>query len=169
MLITCWQTSFGHSLQHTRVDLGGGCRGAQPPPPPRDDPRLSNTTGILQKTKMRFIGVKVEQEKFFSGATPPKQNPGSDPEHSCCKFLKSIKFEGKSCPCEGFCIVRLWHSMFWIVFFFRKCETQQTYKLWSNFTDGRRDTYHTVTKFVITCSLVLNPWLNSSGINNIQI
>ena len=32
------------------ADLGGGCRGCAPPPPPtRDDLRFSNTTGILQK------------------------------------------------------------------------------------------------------------------------
>ena len=32
------------------ADLGGGCRGCAPPPP-RDDLRFSNTTGILQKKK----------------------------------------------------------------------------------------------------------------------
>ena len=32
------------------VDLGGGCRGCAPvPPPSRDDLWFSNTTGILQK------------------------------------------------------------------------------------------------------------------------
>ena len=32
-------------------------------PPPRDDLRFSNTTGILQKKRtMWFIGVEVEQE-----------------------------------------------------------------------------------------------------------
>ena len=56
------------------------------PPPPRDDLRFSNTTGILQKKTMWFIGVEVEQEK---SATPPKKKPGSAPEksrrnhHSC--------------------------------------------------------------------------------------
>ena len=50
-----------------------------PPPPPRDDLRFSNTTGILQKKKtMWFIGVEVEQETC---APPPKKNPGSAPEH----------------------------------------------------------------------------------------
>ena len=33
------------------ADLGGGCRGCAPPPP-RDDLRFSNTTGILQKKKL---------------------------------------------------------------------------------------------------------------------
>ena len=57
-----------------------------PQPPPRDDLRFSNTTGILQKKTMWFIGVEVEQEK---SATPPKKNPGSAREksgrnhHSC--------------------------------------------------------------------------------------
>ena len=63
--------------QKTGADLGGGCRGCAPPPP-RDDLRFSNTTGILQKKKtMRFIGVEVEQE---TSAPPPKKNPGSAPE-----------------------------------------------------------------------------------------
>ena len=39
-------------------------------PPPRDDLRFSNTTGILQKKTMWFIGVEVEQE---TSATPPKK------------------------------------------------------------------------------------------------
>ena len=33
------------------ADLGGGCRGCAPPPP-RDDLRFSNTTGILPKKKL---------------------------------------------------------------------------------------------------------------------
>ena len=47
-------------------------------PPPRDDLRFSNTTGILQKKKktMWFIGVEVEQE---TSAPRPKKNPGSAP------------------------------------------------------------------------------------------
>ena len=40
------------------------------------DLRFSNTTGILQKTTMWFIGVEVEQE---TSAPPPKKNPGSAP------------------------------------------------------------------------------------------
>ena len=57
------------------ADLGGGCSGCAPPPP--DDLRFSNTTGILQK-KMWFIGVEVEQE---TSAPPPKKNPGSAPDY----------------------------------------------------------------------------------------
>ena len=34
------------------ADLGGGCRGCAPPPP-GDDLRFSNTTGILQKKKKK--------------------------------------------------------------------------------------------------------------------
>ena len=45
-------------------------------PPPRDDLRFSNTTGILQKKTMWFIGVEVEQE---TSAPPPKKNPGPAP------------------------------------------------------------------------------------------
>ena len=52
-------------INNTGADLGGGCRGcAHPPPPPRGDLRFSNTTGILQKKTMCFIGV---------------DNPGSAP------------------------------------------------------------------------------------------
>ena len=61
------------------ADLGGGCRGCAPPPPPLpwDDLRFSDITGILQKKTMWFIGVEVEQE---TSAPPPKNNPGSAPE-----------------------------------------------------------------------------------------
>ena len=58
------------------ADLGGGCRGCTPPPPPRDNLQFSNTTGILQKKTMWFIGVEVEQE---TSAPPPEKNPRSAP------------------------------------------------------------------------------------------
>ena len=48
----------------------------RPPPLPRDDLQFSNTTGILPKKTMWFIGVEVEQEMR---APPPKKNPGSAP------------------------------------------------------------------------------------------
>ena len=58
------------------ADLGGGCRWCAPPPP-RDDLRFSNTTGILQKKKtMWFIGIEIEQE---TSSLPPKKNPSSAP------------------------------------------------------------------------------------------
>ena len=44
--------------------------------PPRDDLQFFNTTGILQKKTMCFIGVEVEQE---TSAPSPKKNPGSAP------------------------------------------------------------------------------------------
>ena len=44
-------------LKYTGADLGGGCRGCVPPPP-RDDLRFSNTTGILQKKK-KLCGLLV--------------------------------------------------------------------------------------------------------------
>ena len=46
------------------------------PPPPRDDLQFSNTTGILPKKTMWFIGVEVEQE---TSAPPLKKYPGSAP------------------------------------------------------------------------------------------
>ena len=61
--------------------LRGGSRGrvqgVPNSPPPRDDLRFSNATGILQKKKtMWFTGVEVEEE---TSAPPPKKNPGSAP------------------------------------------------------------------------------------------
>ena len=50
------------------ADLGGSCA-YRPPPPPSDDLRFSNTTGIMQKKTMWFIGVEVEQD---TSAPPPK-------------------------------------------------------------------------------------------------
>ena len=47
------------------------------PPPSRDDTQFSNTTGILQKKTMWFIGVEVEQE---TSAPPLKKGPGSAPD-----------------------------------------------------------------------------------------
>ena len=69
------------------VDLGGGCRGCAPPHPPKDDLQFSNTTGILQKKTMWFIGVEVEQE---TSAPPPKKNPGSTPVMHIRRNLQSI-------------------------------------------------------------------------------
>ena len=45
-------------------------------PAPREDLQFSNTTGILRKKTMWFIGVEVEEE---TSAPPPKENPGSAP------------------------------------------------------------------------------------------
>ena len=89
-----WQIKASNS----GADLGGGCRGCAPPPP-RDDLRFSNTTGILQKKRktMWFIGVEVEQE---TSAPTPKKNPGSAPAICVrvnvikiklqCKYIKAI-------------------------------------------------------------------------------
>ena len=55
---------------------GEGAGGVQPPPTPWDDLQFSNTTGILPKKTMWFIGVEVEQK---TSAPPPKKNPGSAP------------------------------------------------------------------------------------------
>ena len=61
--------------------------------PPSDDLRFSNTTGILQKKTMWFIGVEVQQE---TSAPPPKKNPGSAPAlvipHTGIPFLKCMRF-----------------------------------------------------------------------------
>ena len=49
--------------------------------PPPDNLRFSNTTAILPKKTMWFIGVEVEQE---TSAPPPKKNPGSAPVTQKC-------------------------------------------------------------------------------------
>ena len=64
------------TLKHTRGGSRGRVQGVRTPPSPRDDLRFSNTTGILQKKTMWFIGVEVEQE---TSAPPPNKNPGSAP------------------------------------------------------------------------------------------
>ena len=74
-LSNSYRSFFTISASYTRADLWGGCRGCAPLPP-RDDLWFSNTTGILQKKTMWFIGVEVEQE---TSAPPPKKNPGSAP------------------------------------------------------------------------------------------
>ena len=56
---------------------------------PRDDLRFSNTTGILQKKTMWFIGDEVEQETC---APPPKKNPGSAP-------VSPHPLHSMLCPC----------------------------------------------------------------------
>ena len=73
--------SFSRANYHWRVQnffpvCRGGSRGwvlGVRNPPPRNDLRFSNTTGILQKKKkpMWFIGVEVEQE---TSAPPPKKS-----------------------------------------------------------------------------------------------
>ena len=45
------------AFHDTGADLGGGCRGCAPPPP-RDDLRFSNTTGILQKKLCGLLVLK---------------------------------------------------------------------------------------------------------------
>ena len=56
-------------ITYPGADLGGGCKECAPPTP-RDGLRFSNTTGILRKKTMWFIGVEVEQE---TSAPPPKK------------------------------------------------------------------------------------------------
>ena len=58
------------------ADLGGGCRGFAPPPPPKMTCGFLIQLVFCQK-KMWFIGVEVEQE---TSAPPPKKNPGSAPD-----------------------------------------------------------------------------------------
>ena len=70
----------GQSFEGRKENSRGGSRGRVQgvrTPPPRDDLRFSNTTGILQKKTMWFIGVEVEQE---TSAPPPKKDRGFAPE-----------------------------------------------------------------------------------------
>ena len=59
------------------ADLGGGCRGCAPPPPPEMTCGFLIQMIFCKKKKMWFIGVEVEQE---TSAPPPKKNPGSAPD-----------------------------------------------------------------------------------------
>ena len=71
---SCHTESYGF---WNRGGSRGRVQGTHLPPPPRDDLRFSNTTGILQKKEtMWLIGVEVEQE---TSATRPKINRGSAP------------------------------------------------------------------------------------------
>ena len=65
-----------------RLRRRGGSRGRVQgvrTPPPRDDLRFSNTTGIVQKKLCGLWVIGVEAEKETS-APPPQKNPGSAPE-----------------------------------------------------------------------------------------
>ena len=82
------------------ADLGRGCRGSAPPPP-RDDLRFSNTTGILRKKKktMWFISVEVEKE---TSAPPPKKNLGSAPaQHHIFDRDQTFFVNARSAFCIG--------------------------------------------------------------------
>ena len=69
-------TTFTYLVKTTAgADLGGGCRGCAPPPPPWDDLRFSNTTGILQKNYVVYWCWSRARDE----CTPPKKNPGSAP------------------------------------------------------------------------------------------
>ena len=58
---------------HTGADLGGGCRGCDPPPPEMTCGFLIQLVFCQKKKKtMWFIGVEVEQE---TSAPPPKKIP----------------------------------------------------------------------------------------------
>ena len=59
------------------------------PPPPGDDLRLSNTTGILQKKDV-VSSCHQSLIPFLSGAPPPKKNPESAPEHVQLNEIISI-------------------------------------------------------------------------------
>ena len=61
--------------------LGGGCRGCAPPPPSEMTCGFLIQLVFCKKKTMWFIGVEVEQE---TSAPPPKKNPGSAPEVTCC-------------------------------------------------------------------------------------
>ena len=72
-------TKILKNIPNETLYFRGGSRGRVQgvhTPPPRDNLQFSNTTGILQKKTMWFIGVEVEQE---TSAPPPEKNPRSAP------------------------------------------------------------------------------------------
>ena len=64
------------------ADLGGGCRGCAPLPPPAEMTCGFLIQLVFCKKKLWFIGVEVEQE---TSAPPPKKNPGSAP--AMCPYV----------------------------------------------------------------------------------
>ena len=71
VLLFCQNLSWTVTLQWShRGGSRGRVQGVRTPPPPWDDLQFSNTTGILPKKKLWFIGVEVEQE---TSAPPPKK------------------------------------------------------------------------------------------------
>ena len=72
----------------TRGGSRGRVQGVCIPPSPRDNLRFSNTTGILQKETMWFIGVEVEEET--SAPSPKKKNPGSAPANQPVMFVAGV-------------------------------------------------------------------------------
>ena len=76
-----WIDRCSYCRQCTGVDLGEGCTPSLPPPP-RDDLRPSNTTGILQNKK---------RHQSASGAAPPKKNPGSAPGVDRCSQCRQCR------------------------------------------------------------------------------
>ena len=71
------------ACRHTRGGSRGRVQGVHTPP--WDNLRFSNTTRILQKKTMWFIGVEVEQE---TSAPPPKKM--LDPPLHTKPFLKLL-------------------------------------------------------------------------------
>ena len=59
------------SVVHAGADLGEGCRGAQPPPPPEITCGFLIQLVLCKKKTVWFIGVEVEQE---TSAPPPKKS-----------------------------------------------------------------------------------------------
>ena len=70
------------------------------PPPPRDDLQFSNTTGILPKKTMWFIGVEVEQEMR---APPPKKKSWIRPCSPKRKMIKPLTFDSLLPPLRHSC------------------------------------------------------------------
>ena len=64
----------GYVTYTAGADLGGGCRGCAPPPPPEMTSGFLKQLVFCEKKTMWFIGVEVEQE---TSAPPPKKNPES--------------------------------------------------------------------------------------------
>ena len=70
------------------ADLGEGCRGCAPPPPPEMTCGFLIQLVFCKKKTMWFIGVEVEQE---TSAPSPKKNPGSAPDRYISKSYTRSK------------------------------------------------------------------------------
>ena len=71
------------------MDLGEGCRGCAPLPPPKMTCGFLIQLVFCEKKTTWFIGVEVEQEM---SALPPTKNPGSTPYTLHMHFLQRTKY-----------------------------------------------------------------------------
>ena len=86
----------------SRADLGGGCRGCPPPPP--DDLRLSNTTGIPQNMQICMIYLYSQQFTFSSHYVIAKSKAFVEIAFKICLHKSVLLFLSGAPPLKKTCI-----------------------------------------------------------------